>query len=476
MTTIQRIAKNTSFLFIAQVITYMLGFFITMYTARYLGATGFGIISLALSITGILGVFSDLGLSTLMIRDIARDKSLTNKYVTNLPIIKILLTCLTFGLIALTVSILGYPKLISTVIYLITLSTVLNAFATVLTAVFQANEKMEYLSVNYVLNSVLMAIGTAVGIYYSLDVVYFASIYVISSFFVLILTFIIYVWKFSLPEMELDLSFWKPTMKEAWPFGVSGLLVNIYYWVDSVILSVMVGTEVVGWYNASYKLIVVILFIPTILNTVLFPVMSKLYLTSKDSLKLVYEKSFKYMAMIGIPIGVGTTLIANKIILLIYGSQYSPSVIALQILIWSSVLIFLSITFTTLIVTSNKQMVLTKITAINMVLNVILNLILIPHFSYIGASVVTVLTELCALILVLKATDNLGYHLSRKELFNLAKISFASIIMCISIIYMENLNLFLIIIMATLIYFVALYLVRGFSREDYDLIKEILSK
>ena len=120
-----------------------------MYTARYLGATGFGILSLALSITGIFAVFSDLGLSTLMIRDVARDKSLTDRYVTNVSILKILLAGLTFGLVALTVTVLGYPKLISTVIYLITVSTVLNAFATVLTAVFQANEKMEYMNSQY---------------------------------------------------------------------------------------------------------------------------------------------------------------------------------------------------------------------------------------------------------------------------------------------------------------------------------------
>ena len=49
-------AKNTSVLFVAQMITYVLGFFTTMYMARYLGAEGFGIISLALSITGIFGI------------------------------------------------------------------------------------------------------------------------------------------------------------------------------------------------------------------------------------------------------------------------------------------------------------------------------------------------------------------------------------------------------------------------------------
>lgn len=476
MASIRTIAKNAGALFVGLIIYNVLGFFITMYTARYLGATGFGILSLALSITGIFAVFSDLGLSTLMIRDVARDKSLTDRYVTNVSILKILLAGLTFGLVALTVTVLGYPKLISTVIYLITVSTVLNAFATVLTAVFQANEKMEYMSVNYILTGVLLTVGTAIGIYYGLDVVYFAGVYLVSSLFVLILTTIIYLWKFSLPKMELDLSFWKPVLKEAWPFGVTGLLVNIYYWVDSVILSVLIGTEVVGWYNAAYKLIVVILFIPSVLNMTIFPVMSRLYVKSEDSLRYVYEKYFKYMAIIAIPMGVGTTLLANKIILLIFGTQYTPSVVALQILIWSSVIIFLSGAFTILVQTSNKQMVVTQITAVNVVLNVVLNLILIPHFSYIAASVVTVVTELSAFLLGLRVVSNMGYGLTRKDLSYLIKAVLASAVMALFILYFNNMNLFILILLGTALYFAVMYLIRGFDKEDISIVKNILNR
>ncbi|MBP2046145.1 flippase [Methanobacterium aggregans] len=476
MAAIRRIAKNTGVLFIAQIITYVLGFFITMYTARYLGAGGFGVLSLALSITGILGVFSDLGLSTLMVRDVARDKFLTGKYVVNLSVLKVFLSVLTFGLVAATVTILGYPELVGTVIYLITLSTVLNAFTLVLNSVFQANEKMEYISVNYILNSVLMAAGTALGIYYALDVVYFASVYVISCLLVLILAFIIYVWKFSLPKLEIDLSFWKPTLNEAWPFGVSTVLANIYYFADSVILSVMVSTEVVGWYNAAYRILAVMLFIPILLNTVLFPVMSQFYVTSKDSFKLVYEKYFKYMAMIGIPIGVGTTLLADKIILLIFGSEYAPSIIALQILIWALVISFLSGAFTLLLQTSNKQMVITKITSINVVLNVVLNLILIPYFSYVGSSVVTVVTQLSAFLLSMKAVSDGGYGLTRKERSYLAKTVFASMIMGIFLFYFRDMNLFALILVATAIYFIVVCLINGFDDEDIAIVKNIINK
>ena len=81
MNTIQRIAKNTGVLLVSQIASYILGFFFVMYTARYLGAAGFGILSFALAFTGIFGVFADLGLRQLTVREVARDKTLASKYL-----------------------------------------------------------------------------------------------------------------------------------------------------------------------------------------------------------------------------------------------------------------------------------------------------------------------------------------------------------------------------------------------------------
>lgn len=476
MTTARTIAKNTTVLFIAQIITYVIGFFITMYTARYLGAEGFGVISLALSITGIFGIISDMGLSTLMVRDIAREKSLKDKYLINVSLMKLILVFLMSGSIILFVSVIGYDFTAKTVIYIITISTLINAFAGVFAAVFQANEKMEYISINSIINSAAMLLGTVIGITYQLDIFYFALLYVISNVLSLIYILIIYVWKFSIPKSKIDFTFWKPTINEAWPFGVTSFFVNIYYWIDSVILSIMVSAEVVGWYNAAYRLIMVLLFIPIVLNTVMFPVMSKYYVSSKDSFRLLYDKYFQYMVIIGIPIGVGTTLLADKIILLIYGSQYTPSITALQILIWANVIIFVSGAFGRLLEVSNKQLVLTKITAICAVANIIFNIILIPKFSYVGASIVTVLTELASLLLGLRVVSKMGYVPSRKQLSFTIKSILASVVMGIFIIMFKELNLLLLIFGGCVTYFLILFLIKGFDDNDIIIIKRIFGK
>ena len=159
MNTVQRIAKNTAVLLAATIISKVLGFFYVMYTARYLGEEGFGILSFALAFTGIFGVFSDLGLGSLTVREVARDKSLAKKYLDNISVIKAILVAITFALIAMVINLLGYPEQTIKVVYLISLSVIFNSFTEMFYSIFRAFEKMEYSSLGQILNSILMLVG-----------------------------------------------------------------------------------------------------------------------------------------------------------------------------------------------------------------------------------------------------------------------------------------------------------------------------
>jgi len=483
MNTVQRIVKNTGVLLASQIISRLLAFFYVMYTARYLGAKGFGILSFALAFTGIFGVFTDLGLGQLTIREVARDKSLVSKYLANISVMKVILATITFGLIVLLINLLGYPKQTIEIVYLIALSVIFGAFTQMFNSIFQAFERMEYVSLGQILKSILVLSGVIFAIKQGFGVISFASLFLIASIIVLVYSLLILRWKFANPVftsanklLEVDWSFWKPTIKEALPFGLTGIFVTIYYWIDSVMLSLMKGNEVVGWYNAAYRLMLVLLFIPSALNVAVFPVMSRLYISSEKSLKFAANRYFKYMAIIGIPIGVGTTLLARRIILLIFGAEYINSIIALQILVWSSIFLFLSSAFARLLETSNRQIIITKITVINASANVVLNLILIPRFSYIGASIATVITEFSALMLGIKACSRVGYSLSKKNLLCLSKVIIASSLMAVLVICLKSLNLLLLISVAAAFYFIVLWLLKGFEKEDIEIFKNVMKR
>jgi len=477
MIDVKKIAKNTSLIFLAQVLISVLGFFTTIFTARYLGVEGFGILSLAVSLTGIFAVFIDMGFGMFMVREVARDKTIADKYIPNVALIRLFLSLLTFGLIILIVYVINYPELVKIVIYILTFSIIINAFSSIFSSIFQANQKMEYLSLSMLITSFSMLLGTLIGVYYRFEIVYFAYLYVFSSILVLLFITFAYFRNFKIPKFKIDRSIWKPTLKEAWPFGVAAMSGIVYTYIDSIFLSIFKGNTVVGWYSAAYRLMLVVLFIPGAFNTVIFPVMSPLFKSSVESLKMINERYFKYMLIIGVPLGFGTTFLADKIILIIYGASYSNSIICLQILIWTIVFTFIGASFVQVLQSINKQLIITKIAGLSVIINIILNLILIPNYSFIGASIATVLTEIVLVGYIAYASIKLGYgikHMDVKKDFT--KVLGSSIIMSIFIFYFNSLNLLLLIILSILIYLGCLYLFRIFDDTDKFIIKNIFKK
>jgi O-antigen/teichoic acid export membrane protein len=481
MRTVQRIAKNTVFYFVGQVVSHALSFFFFVYTARFLGPLNFGILAFALAFTAIFANITDLGLQMLTVREIARDKSLISKYLVNISVIKIILVIFTLALIALTINLLNYPEQTIRVVYWIALSVAFNAFAQMFYSIFQAYERMEYQSLGYILNSVLMLGGVFIAVRCNFDVAGFALLYFLASIPVLVYSFVILKLKI-LPRVsvrieELDWGFWKSTIKEALPFGLAGTFVMIFYWIDSVMLSLMKGDVVVGWYNAAYRMMLILLFIPQSFIAAIYPVTSKFYVSSQDSLRLFLEKSFKYLTILGIPIGVGTTLLAKRFILLIFGTEYLNSVLPLQILVWSSVFIFMSQPFGNLFRSSNRQIISTKVAGLCVVLNVVLNLILIPRYSLTGASIATVATEFISLVLCSIWAFKIGYGIPKKEFASIiTRVSIPSALMGIFIIYFANLTLLAVVPLAALLYFVVLYIIGGINKEDRHLLGTALQK
>ncbi|MCD6570729.1 MAG: flippase [Deltaproteobacteria bacterium] len=478
MNTVQRIAKNTAVLLIANIVSKILGFFYIMYAARYLGAAGFGVLAFALAFAGIFGVLADIGLQPLTIREVARNKLLTHKYLKNVAFIKILLSIGTFGLMTLTITLLGYPEQTVKVVCFIGLSVILVSFSEMINSIFQAFERMEFVSVGQILKNLLLLCGILFAVKMGFSVVGIASIYLITSIIVVIYSYVILNWKTLgtsykwIPwDIEIDWGFWKSIIKKALPFGLSAIFVMVYFWIDSVMLSLMKGDEVVGWYNASYRLVFVLMFIPGSLVNAIFPVVSKYYRTSQESLVSVYRRAFKYLFILGLPIGVGTTFLADRIIPIIYGASYGPSIGALQILIWAGVLLFITPLFGTVLASIDRQDLGMWAVGICAIANIVINLLLIPKFSYTGASIATVITEGIGFVLQFYFVSKYLYRirLSQKSIMPIL----ASLVMLLAIFLLRELNLAIIMAIAIVVYFGIICSSKTISEEDIILFKKI---
>jgi len=472
MSDAKRVAKNTFALFIAQIIYSVMFMILGIFIARNLGDVEFGRYSFAYTFVYFFSIFLDLGYNMLLIREVSRDKSKANKYVSNLFSFRALTAIIVFVFIVLTINLMSYPSETKDLVYLFALYIFLVSFSNLFKTVFRAFERMEFEAAITVSSNILQVSLAFIVMYLGYGLLAIGLVFVFSSIFDLLLSTIICERRFVKSKIELDFSFIKSTIKLALPLVMISIFATVFIRADTILLSIFKNDAVVGWYNAAYNLVLGLRIIPQLFIAALFPTLSYYYLNSRESLKYVYEKYFRFLFILGIPTAMGGTLLSEKIILFIYGPEFTNSVIALQILSWDILLIFLYTILGGFLVSIDRQNEMAVAAAITAVVNVIINLVLIPYLSYVGAAIATVSSELILFgiyfYLVSKHIHLLPIHKM------LVKPIIALIVMSLFIIFFNWLGLFLLVILGAIIYFSVLYLIRGISKEDISLIRQII--
>jgi|AGTN01.2.fsa_nt_gi Membrane protein involved in the export of O-antigen and teichoic acid len=473
----KKIVTNTLVITISQIINYGLGFIFTAYMARYLQADSFGMLSAGISITQFFAIFADFGLHILMIREVSKDKASAGRYLGNIVAIKCGLMLAALAAIALMASFGGYTSEGRTVIYIMSLSMVFFSFSAMFYAFFQAFDNMKYQAFGLILTSLIMLSGTAVACSLRLGVVYFAAIYLISNLLVFLYAFSACTLKFLRPQIRFEVGFWKNLAGEAAPFGISNMFSTVYVIFGTIALSFVQDYQAVGLYSAAYRLITYLLIVPGIVNMAIFPTMSSLSVSSRESLKFLCHKYQKVMILAGLPIAFSFTALADKIISFIYGSSFSGSTFALQIMIWSVIFTYVAAPMVLLCMAIGKQTLITRVTGLAMIVNVALNLLLIPVFSYLGASIVTLANEAIVISLVYFFAYRLGYSLPVKKLTDITfRVAISSLIMVAFIFVFHDLPVVALLPMAFIVYAIAVLLLRGVDDADLDLAKSVLKR
>ena len=480
MNTVQRITKNSGFLAMGDAVNALLGILFVVCLARYLGAAEYGKYTFAIAFTSLFLILSDLGLSILSIREIARDTQKANEYVTSISLTKLVLSLIMVSLIAIVINLMHYPRDTTTVVYIAGFITVFTSFSVFFRSIFRAFEKMEYDAITRIAERVLVVGAALTVLFLGYGLIQVVSAMLLAQIFSFLFTLIVCIKKFAKPRLAFDFALTKHLVKTALPFAVTSVFGAIIFQTDTVMLSIMKGDAVVGWYNAANRLILGMLFIPAVFTGSIFPVISRYFISSKDNLVIAYEKSLKILATMAIPLGIGTTLIAKRVIFFLYGNEFANSVIVLQILVWAVSLIFLVTLIGHTLASINKQIVDMRIVGICALLNVALNLILIPGFSYIGAAIASVITQVVVFTLEF---SYLQKHLHKFNLFRMvSKPLGAAIIMGVLVYILNNIldttavSLFVIIFGAIAVYGLFLYLFKAFDHQELQLIKSAFNR
>ena len=475
MSQIRTIFNNMGWLMISQIVASVCGFIWTVLMARYLGVEKYGLFGFATSLTGILAITVDLGISTHIVRHIATDYDSAPHYLGNAIPLKSIFAIGTIILTLIVLILMKSDELTIIVTLLFTIEMIIRSFIGLFNGTFQAFEEGKYQGIANTTLHLILLIFILISIFANFGIIGIAISYILAN--AIVLGYMYYALKKNVtkPKFDLDIEFCKKNTRYSLPFAVTSLLYIIYYSIDVVMLQNMVGSYATGIYNATYKLISVLTLFYSVYTAVIFPVMSRFFKDDESMLLISFEKSIKYLMMVIIPIAIATMFYSLDIIQLIYGNKYDLASSVLSILIWTVCLLFVSGACNTLLNASHKEVAVTKIYTIAAIFNVILNLFMIPYLSYDGAAITTVLSDILIVIIQIYIIYRLGHRPNKKLYLDLGKIIMGSAVLGIAL-YCLNLNMWVAIPVGIIIYFITLVLIKLFDDDDKYVIKEILGK
>ena len=474
MSQVRTIFKNMSWLLISQIIASICGFIWTIIIAQYLGVNDYGILGFAISFTGILGVLNDLGIGTHIIRHIATDYDSANHYLGNAIPLKSLFSTFNFGISLIILIIMKCDPITIEITLLFTIESIIKSFFALFSSTFQAFEEGKYQAIGNTIINLLLLLFVVIVIFTNTGIFGITFAYILSNIIALI--YIFYALKKHITKItiQFDKKFCKKITIAAIPFAIGGLLSTLYYSVDMIMLTPMVGNYATGIYNATYRLISILTLFYGVYTAVIFPVMSRMFKNDKKMLSISFEISTRYLMLIIIPIAVATQFYSTDIVVLFFGSEYVDASTPLSILIWTVCLVFFNASIATLLNASFKEMVVTKLNFIAVIFNIVLNLFMIPKYSYNGAAITTVLTDLLLLFLYIYSMKKI-ISPSRTYYLNIGKIIIGSIILGIAL-YFLKLNMWIALPVGIMIYIGAIFLLRFFDDNDKYIVKEILGR
>lgn len=471
---VRTIFANMSWLMVSQIITSVCAFVWTIFMARYLGPANYGVFGSAVSTSTLFGAFCTLGVLSYVVREISTDFESEAKYINNTLGLKIFLSLFYIVIILIVLLVLGWQRYLIGFCMLYALEYIIKSFQDVAFTSFQAHEKIKYQAITNIITNLLTFIFIFVVIFTDLGLLGITFAYILAN--VISLVYAIYAQRkyFVKPHFAFDFSLYRILIKGGFPFALTGLFYIIYYSIDVVMITQFSTTYSTGLYNSAYKLINVLTLFYTIYSSVIFPVMSKLFVDENDLLKLSFIKSIKYLSLVTIPIAVFTTLYGYDIIG-IYGAEYMEAGGVIKILIWTVCFLFINGAGSLLLNASHKEYSVTKIYSIAAVFNVVLNMLLIPKYDVYGASVATVLSEILILLLQFYMISKINQLPDRHLVFDMLKICLASGVLGI-VLYALNLNMWVAIPVSMVVYFGVILLARTIDHDDKLIIKQIIGK
>jgi O-antigen/teichoic acid export membrane protein len=364
---------------------------VMVFIARKLGSEAFGIYSGVIALTIFTGLLSDFGLILPTIRRISYDEKHQSLFIGETIAVRLFWGGIALVIIGILGGMFNFPFLL---VLLFSLSSILEILATSLVRVFEGRQEMKVVTLYTVVERCFFCLCVLLALWYDEDIVSVGVAYLIS--YTVMLSFSIALFQRQVGKLTLHFSLGvlRNVSKVGLPFFISAIFSTMYFKADTLLLGVYRSDTEVGMYNASMRVIDAQMFIPMTIMATLYPLLSKFHFHEASDFVKVFRRSFLTFSLLGIVITLTIYFGAAFIIDIVYSSPYREAVPTLEVLSFSVVFYFLNFLLSQTLVAVNRETSFTLVMVLSALLNIAVNLVLIPNYGIVGAAWSRVSTEM----------------------------------------------------------------------------------
>jgi len=387
-----KIERNATILVLTAVLTNALGLGLSVVVARMLGVENFGLLAFAYALAAICLAVPQFGFDRLAVRELARRPSRASRFLVNISAVKGCLYIPAGAACALTIwfNAHDYERLLVVIVVFVVMA--IQQHIVFACSFFRAIQKMwrEGL-VRLILSVLLFSIGLAVLLAgFELRALVVSRLVV--SIFCLGLAIFWIKKDIGIALVKFNWRYSQKLIRMSAPFALLYILVLVYGSLNLTILGFIKGDLFTGHYSAASKIIALLSFVPAGLAGASLPALSKLWKESHQSFHQVYQRSVRYVLLLGFPLAAGTFLLGEKAIVLLFGREFISSVPVLTILTFSLVPDFLNHIMSATLISMDRQKAAVMAALVGAIIALVSCFLFIPRWGAVGAAASLVLS------------------------------------------------------------------------------------
>jgi O-antigen/teichoic acid export membrane protein len=363
----KRSASNFLSVVLSDILRRCIGFFAVAYLARKLGTSGFGMVNIALMALTYALVISSAGLHSLGTREVARGDP--SRIAPNIIGLRLTLSVITYLAIAGVTFLFVQSDVLRSLIAIFTLSVFPLSFF--LDWYFQGKEEMGKMSFAKLVSGGVYFCGLLIFVHSIASILWVGVAIVVGDFVSTSILIALFWRRYGPLRIAFDIKRWGSIMKQAIPMGGGSILATLCVNLPVLALGVMASEYSVGIFSAAAKLVMFLLFLDRGFGMLLLPASSRLHALSQIDLRNYLSRALKWILVIALPLTVGGTILAPKIIALIFGAQFAESGPVLRVAIWFFLFTMIHTVYTTGLIASGREAMYGKIMLISTVIYVV---------------------------------------------------------------------------------------------------------